>query len=389
MQSLAKLWQRSRGETATEKQQNFRNFVAKQPELQTLYSADWQRLWLLVEFYPYEHYLLSEARQGPLVPENTLLKLDAQQGQLASILEQKGLSKWEDLKTISQDTGQPNKILAELVEQLLKQYQQNLRFIPVGILTNTYRLEKELSADLIKVLSIAGFICMFFIFILMQSAMASLAVLFCVLANVLLVFGFSAWLGLAIDKTLVMIPVLLGFGSSVSYCIHIEKSWESAWIKAWGKTATNTVANASNRPMILSQALARNLKPLSFASLTTVLSLLSFIAVPIPMIRTAGLQSALAVSLSYILALSLFCSLLQFCRPKGKNKVKLALHQPVIALALYCYRHRVHSIAVAVTLLISSLLLLPKIQGRPFYRVHARAESLLMCVNCWKFQSLV
>ncbi len=353
VQSLANLWQRSPGATAAEKQQNLRNFVAKHPELQTLHSADWQKLWLLVEFYPYEHYPLSK-KAGPLL--DALSELDAPHGawQLPLILEEASISTWEDLQALSQQTGQPSQLLAQLVEQLLQRYQQNLRFIPVGILTNTYRLERELSVDLIKVLIIAGLTCMFFIFTLMQSSITAIAVLLCVLANVVLVFGFSGWLGLAIDKTLVMIPVLLGFGSSVSYCIHIEKSWE----KIWGALKKN---QHHNQQTILGQAIFQNIRPLSFAALTTVLSLLSFIAVPIPMIRNAGFQSALAVSLSYFLSLGLFCSLLQFCRPKNKNKTRSAIHKPVIALALYFYRHRVWSISVAVILLIASLLLLAQI----------------------------
>ena len=118
-------------------------------------------------------------------------------------------------------------------------------------------------------------------------------------------------------------------------------------------------------------ALRENLRPLSFAAATTIVSLLSFIAVPIPMIRVAGLQSAMAVALSYLLSISLFCSLLPGPTPQKTRRLQRAAFRPVIHFARLCYRHRSLSLLCTTALLAGSLFLLPRLE------VNLSTESIL------------
>ncbi len=413
VQSLARLWQQSRGEDPTQRLENFRELVSRFGQMDALHSNDWQSMWLLVELYPYEQYRAQYRRAPiagsggdlPLLDEQVLAELNefreqlgrktakASPGlQLPGVLERSGLRSRADLQA---KLEQPGRLFARLLDQLLSAYHPllsgdgagrgELQLIPVGISVNSYYLERELSADLIRVLSIAALICLLCIFLLMQSRLGALGALLCVLSNALLVFGLSGWLGLVPDKTFVMIPVLLGFASSISYCVHLEKSWEKSSKKSGPKNGANSSgpdfpesdfkgpANARR----LCRTLCENIRPLSFAALTTVLALLSFIFVPIPMIRTAGLQSALSVSVSYLLSLSLFCSLLPLARQartlgSAERASRLALnYRPVIFAALGCYRHRRLSLGAGALLLLASLLLLPRL------RVDLSTESVL------------
>ena len=260
VRSLSDLWLKSHGDTAAERLQYVRDFAAKFPELDSLHSQDWRSLWLLVEIYPYDSYfaqLRQKAAAEPTAPLVDVGKLDSFRDYLVQRSFNHQLTQVADwswqlpslfqqakLRTVSEvleraGEQEPASIVGELLDALLRRYQgkfadPELKFIPVGIPVNSHRLERELSADLIKVLGIASLVCLICIFILMQSRMAALAVLLCVVANILLVFGLSAWLDMAIDKTFVMIPVLLGFASSISYCVHIEKSWEKQGIRHRG-----------------------------------------------------------------------------------------------------------------------------------------------------------
>ncbi|WGK69165.1 MMPL family transporter [Candidatus Haliotispira prima] len=426
VRSPADIWQQSLGDTPEERLTKFREFHAGFEETTALHSADWQSMWLLTELYPDSQYVAPSDRAKeaePLLSPEALadvqdyfahvtrrsagsdLPASGPGLQLPGVLEQAGLHTLGDLQ-VELEKEQAGRVFARLLSRLLSRYQmpryempgttetgteteleqqtvpenQRLRFIPVGIPVNSYRLESEMSADLAKVFGIAGLLCLLCIFLLMGSRPAAVGVLLCVLSNVILVFGLSGWLGLATDKTFVMIPVLLGFASSISYCVHIEKSWQ-AYRRKHRHDSGRGRFRMEDKKEGLRQALRRNIQPLSFAALTTVLSLLSFVSVPIPMIRTAGLQSAFAVSLSYLLSLTLFCSMLLLCR-NGKDvgpgsglarlrQLRQMAYAPIIGAVLFCYRHRRLSLGFAGVLLLGSLLLLPRL------RVDMSTESVL------------
>ena len=351
VQSLIDLWRPGQ----TDSLADFQNFVARFPELSALHSKDWQSLWLPVELTPYPGYIAELQEQPgdtPLAEQRTAE--DARY--LPRILEQNRLQTNERLLARLQQRGwTPERLFAALLDELLQSYQAEWRIIPVGITPNSYLLERELSRDLLRVLSIAAIICLLCILVLLQRS--AFAAVLCVVCNVALVFGGSGYLGLVTDKTFVMIPVLLGFASTISYCVHIDKSRKQDLAAAHELCAA---------------ALRENLRPLSFAAATTIVSLLSFIAVPIPMIRVAGLQSAMAVALSYLLSISLFCSLLPGGLARKKTRrLQRAAFRPIIHFARLCYRHRSLSLLCAAALLAGSLLLLPRLE------VNLSTESIL------------
>ena len=404
VRSLSDLWRRQNTKEA--QLADFENFVAKFPELSALHSKNWQSLWLPIELTPYSAYIEALKQQADDSSLFNALQRSAEaqsekEWHLPQILEQNQIETSGQLLARLQQKGQtPERLFAQLLDELLQSYQTDgeLLIIPVGITPNSYLLERELSGDLLRVLSIAAIICLLCIFVLLQSLRSAFAALLCITCNIALVFGGSGYLGLATDKTFVMIPILLGFASTISYCVHIEKSWFKSHKAGYKASAA---------------ALRENLRPLSFAAATTIVSLLSFIAVPIPMIRVAGLQSAAAVGFSYLLCLTLFCSLCkartlrkgrsqrlayssypdsepsQGPQPTKKrkqdhrhqnalNKVRKfkqtlqnATYQPIITLALLCYRFRKLSLLCTGTLLAFSLFLLPRLE------VNLSTESIL------------
>ena len=183
VRSLSDLWrQQNTGETQLA---DFENFIARFPELSALHSKNWQSLWLPVELTPYPAYiegLKQQADDSSLfdAPQRFAEAQSEKEWHLPQILEQNQIETSGQLLARLQQKGQtPERLFAQLLDELLQSYQTDgeLLIIPVGITPNSYLLERELSGDLLRVLSIAAIICLLCIFVLLQSPRSAFAAL--------------------------------------------------------------------------------------------------------------------------------------------------------------------------------------------------------------------
>lgn len=332
VRSLATIWQQSRGEGA-QRLEGFERYTEKFSDFSELLSSDKKSSWVLVELLPEGRAEDGSAMSSSQVSEKFAIDLE----KLLATYEQR----------------------SRALEPQLK-----LEWIPVGLAINGLRLNQELTKDLIRVVLVAALLCVLLILILLRSVLNSLAVILCLVINPLLVFSLSAVFGLVTDKTFVLIPILLGFASSIGYCVHLEKDYLLPRKGAKGE-APKLEAYALSVQLIL----RKNWKPLSFAAGSTIIALLSFLVVPITIIRNAGIQSTMALFFSYTLSLSLFPSLLRFNRkgmsrlPKRRSgRLQSWIYSHVIRLALASYRRPAWAFSLCGLLIAGSIALLPQLR---------------------------
>lgn len=90
------------------------------------------------------------------------------------------------------------------------------------------------------------------------------------------VFGLCGWLGVKPDFTLFTLPLMLGMALSVGYSIHYINSFKQAYHRL------------NNRETALIEAVTETGWPIFFTVVTTVASMLSFLFVDMPVLKTVG-----------------------------------------------------------------------------------------------------
>ncbi|MCF0223911.1 MAG: MMPL family transporter [Fibrobacter sp.] len=119
------------------------------------------------------------------------------------------------------------------------------------------------------------------------------------------VFGICGWLGVKPDFTLFTLPLMLGMALSVGYSIHYINSFKQAY------------GRLGNRDEALVEAVAETGWPIFFTVITTVASMLSFLFVEMPVLRTVGAICAAMVFAVYLYVIILVPVLFSY----GEKKV--------------------------------------------------------------------
>lgn len=122
--------------------------------------------------------------------------------------------------------------------------------------------------------------------------------------SVIIVFGAQGYLGIAIDPSMIFLPVFLSIALATGYSIHLFNFFRREFLRT------------GLRRQALVTAIEETGWPLLFCTLTTVAALLSFLLVPLRPIRWVGLSSASLVGVTYLLVIVVLPSLLSF----GKNR---------------------------------------------------------------------
>ncbi|MEM7409640.1 MAG: MMPL family transporter [Myxococcota bacterium] len=144
--------------------------------------------------------------------------------------------------------------------------------------------------------------------VFLRSVRGVLVPVFTTVMGVVVVFGIMGWLGIAIDATLVTLPILLGMALSVSYSIHIVNAFKRNHRKH-GVRHEAAIA-----------AVEETGWPIGFTALTTMGSVLSFATVGIETIRWLGFTCAAVVLTVYLFVSVLVPILMSF----GKDRAPAA-----------------------------------------------------------------
>lgn len=124
----------------------------------------------------------------------------------------------------------------------------------------------------------------------------------------LLVLGVEGFLGVAIDPTLIFLPLFLGMAVAIGYSVHVINHFLRRFIAA------------GNRREAVLYALEETGWPLLFTALTTAAAMLSFLLIPLAPMHWIGLTAATVVLATWIMVVVLLPILLSF----GSDRVPRA-----------------------------------------------------------------
>lgn len=110
------------------------------------------------------------------------------------------------------------------------------------------------------------------------------------------VFGICGWLGVKPDFTLFTLPLMLGMALSVGYSIHYINSFK----QAYRRLNACSGMRLKNRDEALVEAVTETGWPIFFTVVTTVASMLSFLFVEMPVLKTVGSICAAMVFAVYL-----------------------------------------------------------------------------------------
>jgi predicted RND superfamily exporter protein len=152
---------------------------------------------------------------------------------------------------------------------------------------------------------IGGFIVIFICLIVFTRSLRGVIVpVLATLGGIGTVLGFEGHLGIRADSNLITLPVLLSMALAIGYAIHLINIFKARF-RAAGK-----------RREALIEAAGETGWPILFTAVTTIASLLSFLAAGIPPLRWLGATSALTVLSVYLYVVFLIPPLFSF----GKDK---------------------------------------------------------------------
>ena len=199
----------------------------------------------------------------------------------------------------------PDIITGEEVSRIIgKEKYASLHPLATGMPYVTQQKTVYIGEEMGRLVMIAAIICILVMLLMTRSLRGIVCPLLAVLGGVAMTFGTAGYTQMYVDSTVLMIPVILAFAVSIAYNIHIF-SYFAQRLRAHGKRKEAVVETVSEIGWSV-----------VFCGLTTVISLMSFMIIPIRPMKCVGLTSSLTVL--FVLLVTLFTTpvLLSF----GKDK---------------------------------------------------------------------
>jgi hypothetical protein len=155
-----------------------------------------------------------------------------------------------------------------------------------------------------RLVMIAAIICIIVMLLMTRSLRGIVCPLLAVIGGVVLTFGVAGYTQMYVDSTVLMIPAILAFAVAIAYNIHIF-SYFNQRMRLHGKRKQAVVETVSEIGWSV-----------VFCGLTTVISLMSFMVIPIRPMKCVGMTSSLTVLFVLFTTLLMAPVLLSF----GKDK---------------------------------------------------------------------
>ncbi len=216
--------------------------------------------------------------------------------------------KIDSLKNVSPANIVGAKVLDVLNQDKFKEY--NLR--AVG--TPVYSFEEVRFAGLesVKLLSLTILILILFLALFFRSVKAVIIPLTSAIIPIVIIFGLMGYLSIKINAILFAVPVIFSLSISLGFFVHLMNYYNQS------------LANEPDKKQALTDAIAKSGWPTTFAALTTIGALLSFVSVGLMPIKWLGLTSASLVVVIYLMIFIISTTLLSFGAAKKVNKVSKA-----------------------------------------------------------------
>ncbi len=155
-----------------------------------------------------------------------------------------------------------------------------------------------------RVFGISILITIVALILILRSLRGVFVPLFTAISSILCVFGGMGWLGIKVDISVMIMPVLLALAVSIGYSIHIFNFFKQKFLAS------------GQRKESIFYAVEHTGWPIFFTAATTIAALFSFFFVSIKTVRWMGLSAGVCVIFAYIIVMLFTPAILSF----GKNK---------------------------------------------------------------------
>lgn len=168
----------------------------------------------------------------------------------------------------------------------------------------SYEKMKYIGEEMKRIFMMTLLCAIIVMFLVTRSLRGIVSPIITTFGGVIMTFGMVGFLGLYMDATNIMVPVILAFAVSIAYNIHIHTFFRK-----------NMMLTGKRKESVL-YAMRETGWSVLFSGLTTIVALLSFLSVALKPIRSVGILSSTAVAFILLVALVVSPILLSF----GKDK---------------------------------------------------------------------
>ena len=204
-----------------------------------------------------------------------------------------------------QGTVAPDIITGEEVEHIIKKSEYaSLNPRGAGMPYVTHCKTEYIGKEMGRLMGIAIIICVVVMLIMTRSWRGIVAPLVSVVGGLFITYGIAGYTQMYVDSTVLMIPTILSFAVAIAYNIHIF-SYFSGRMRIHGQ-----------RRKAIVETLTEIGWSVFFCGFTTLVSLLSFLVIPIRPMHCIGIVSSMSVLFVLLTSLLITPLLLSF----GKNK---------------------------------------------------------------------
>ncbi len=188
----------------------------------------------------------------------------------------------------------------ELEHIITKDKYQKLHPKGTGLPYVTAMKMKWLGKEMPRVLGIAALVSILILLLVTRSFRGVVVPLVTAIGSIIIVYGMLGYVGMTIDSSMVMIPMLLTFAVSIAYNIHVYSYFKRRFL-IHGK-----------RKLAVEETVKEMGWPVLFSALTTFAALLSFLAIPMQPMRFIGIATSSCVMMAFFIAITVMPILLSF-----------------------------------------------------------------------------
>jgi hypothetical protein len=173
-----------------------------------------------------------------------------------------------------------------------------------GMPVVSYEKMEFINKEMSRLMMIACIICLIVMIVMTKSLRGVVSPFLAVIGGMFITYGIAGYTGMYVDSTTTLIPVILGFAVSIAYNIHIF-SYFNGRMRIHGERRKAVVETITEIGWSV-----------CFCGLTTIVSLLSFLVIPIRPMKCVGMICSMTVLFVMLTTLVVTPVLLSF----GRNR---------------------------------------------------------------------
>ncbi len=173
-----------------------------------------------------------------------------------------------------------------------------------GMPVVSYEKMEFINEEMSRLMMIACIICLVVMIVMTKSLRGVVSPFLSVIGGMFITYGIAGYTGMYVDSTTTLIPVILGFAVSIAYNIHIF-SYFNGRMRIHGE-----------RRKAIEETITEIGWSVCFCGLTTIVSLLSFLVIPIRPMKCVGIICSMTVLFVMLTTLVITPVLLSF----GRNR---------------------------------------------------------------------